>query len=418
MPIERPTETLDNRMRISIPPASGRSPICLGRHFSRLLAVGALLFIVVWAPAWGTQISGCALTTLANQALAGHHRALARLQDYGAHGDGLAQSLVALYYGTRFYPIEALSPGRQHKLLASARAAARSGNPIGFSVYGADLLRLGDAHQNPGLRAHGARLLKRSLPLLRIAAHKSCAAPYQFILSRDYSSGIDSLGIDVPKNAHKAFLWDLRAAEGGDSMAQETLGVSYVYAQGVKQNCAAGLRWLRLSIQHGFSQSMTVLGQMYDRGVCVTKSRRHAIALYRRAARVGDQIAEADLGFCYIHGLGVPRNLHKAILYLGRASDQGNLWARAERINLNEFLVVQRMFSWCQASHCPPAVFLQLMHLTAELNAARCTAPNCKAQMEQLFAKLKTFSAKYRAAVRQRQAIVPVRPEEAAPGGR
>jgi hypothetical protein len=52
---------------------------------------------------------------------------------------------------------------------------------------------------------------------------------------------------------------------------------------------------------------------------------------YRRAADLGEPIAQLNLGEMYLLGIGVPRDAVRAHLWLSLATRQGRAWARDKR---------------------------------------------------------------------------------------
>ena len=74
---------------------------------------------------------------------------------------------------------------------------------------------------------------------------------------------------------------------------------------------------------------------MYTIGIGVTINNESAISWYEKAANLGDENAQVNLGFMYLSAQGVPKDLKKAAFYIKKAKDSGNekaisLWEQFE----------------------------------------------------------------------------------------
>ncbi|RKP06194.1 hypothetical protein THASP1DRAFT_18771 [Thamnocephalis sphaerospora] len=65
------------------------------------------------------------------------------------------------------------------------------------------------------------------------------------------------------------------------------------------------------------------LGVCFRHGWGVPKNKQTAVYYFELAANMGDPDAQNDLGFCYYHGEGVKRDLYKAAKYYRMAHKQG-----------------------------------------------------------------------------------------------
>ena len=85
----------------------------------------------------------------------------------------------------------------------------------------------------------------------------------------------------------QAVLWYKKAAEQGNAVAYNNLGLHYLNGQGVEQN-----------------HSM-------------------AAEYFTMAAQMGDADGQYNLGKCYFMGLGVPQNVQQAQFWVRKAAAQG-----------------------------------------------------------------------------------------------
>lgn len=79
----------------------------------------------------------------------------------------------------------------------------------------------------------------------------------------------------------------------------------------------------------------TALAGLYATGEGVGEPDDHlALRLYTRAARLGDPVAQANLGDIYARGVGVERDAVDALTWLTLAAAAGNAWAgnRADEV--------------------------------------------------------------------------------------
>lgn len=164
-------------------------------------------------------------------------------------------------------------------------------------------------------------------------------------------------GVYVERDFDKAKYWFERSANLGNKVAMSLLGAMYRYGQGVTRDCKKSLSYYNQSISKYDSSSLYSLFEMYRNGICVDldieKSNEYLVLasksndpyglLARMLRRVygvdvdvdlesavimGEsilseydfQIAAYYLYLFYIEGLGVERNVDKALKYLHRAS--------------------------------------------------------------------------------------------------
>jgi TPR repeat protein len=68
------------------------------------------------------------------------------------------------------------------------------------------------------------------------------------------------------------------------------------------------------------SISYNTLGYFYDHGIGVKKNQEKALYWYKRAARVGDYVAQHNIGLCYLN-IG---NIERARFWLNRSVANGD----------------------------------------------------------------------------------------------
>ena len=218
-----------------------------------------------------------------------------------------------------------------------------------FVVLAAVRAAVADPLQDASL-AHDGKHYETALNLWRPLAEQGDREAQKW-LGRLYDSGLG-----VPKDQAKAAFWYRYAAEQGDVYAQKRLGQIYVEGSNtVTRDTRIGLMWLKMAADHGDIGAQNSLGFLYALGWWgVPKDDARASAWYRKAAEAGDRSAmlrlstaallrkdypeamlwtrkqaelgkhsaELTLGTMYIEGLGVPKDIDKALFWLRKAADQ------------------------------------------------------------------------------------------------
>lgn len=119
------------------------------------------------------------------------------------------------------------------------------------------------------------------------------------------------------------FRENLQAAEQGDADAQYNLSVMYYNGQGVRQDYAEAVKWLRQAAEQGRASAQYSLGNMYRLGYGVRQDYAEAVKWYRLAVEQGDAQAQHNLGVMYENGHGVRQDLALAQEWLGKACQNG-----------------------------------------------------------------------------------------------
>ncbi len=125
-------------------------------------------------------------------------------------------------------------------------------------------------------------------------------------------------------------------AEKGDAASQFALGDCYYYGNGVEINHSEAAKWYRKAAEQGEINAQLKLGDMYatlyeagkgvvrDYGESI-KWYRKAADQYRKAAELGDDRAQCNLGLMYLNGEGVPQDYAEAAKWYRKAADQGQV---------------------------------------------------------------------------------------------
>ncbi|KAI9349983.1 hypothetical protein BD770DRAFT_394813 [Pilaira anomala] len=149
--------------------------------------------------------------------------------------------------------------------------------------------------------------------------------------------------------------WRL-SAESGSPLGLFFYGIALRHGWGCKKNSVKAVKYLQSAaelavheLQTGIAQSVSVAKSelvlaIYELGVCfrhgwgVPKNLETATYYFEVASNLGDPDAQNDLGFCYSHGLGVKKDLYRAAKYYRLADKQGqgmigNSWIWKDKYN-------------------------------------------------------------------------------------
>ena len=119
-----------------------------------------------------------------------------------------------------------------------------------------------------------------------------------------------------------------KAAEQGDSKAQNSLGVCYAKGEGVETNMTEAVKWYRKAAEQGNAAAQCNLGWNYYNGAGIAKDQKEAVKWFRKAAEQGDAKAQNSLGVRYAKGEGVAKDMAEAVKWYRKAAEQGLMAAQ------------------------------------------------------------------------------------------
>lgn len=124
----------------------------------------------------------------------------------------------------------------------------------------------------------------------------------------------------------EALKWYEKAAAQGQVKAQHSLGVMYVFGQGVEQNYETAIQWFTKAAEQGDIESQYSLGVRYAKGDHGEQDFAQAVKWFTMAANQGSADAQVSLGRRYAGGEGVEKNLVEAYKWFTVAVGNGH-WA-------------------------------------------------------------------------------------------
>jgi TPR repeat protein len=98
-----------------------------------------------------------------------------------------------------------------------------------------------------------------------------------------------------PRDLLMAYQWFVRAAEAGDTGAQNTLGVMLQNGQGVGADLDRAREWYQRAADAGHPKAQSNLGHLYAMGIGVEKNIVQAYQWFALAAAGGDPQGQSNL---------------------------------------------------------------------------------------------------------------------------
>jgi len=133
-----------------------------------------------------------------------------------------------------------------------------------------------------------------------------------------------SFGSGKKAHAHRSYVNNLRAAEGGDGTAMKDLGVMFATGDGVPNDYDEARRWFEKAAAAGNDDSMVHLAVLHANGWGVPRGYAEARRWLEKSADLGNDGALFRLGELYRKGLGVSPDLGEARRYYEEAAAAGN----------------------------------------------------------------------------------------------
>jgi TPR repeat protein len=127
----------------------------------------------------------------------------------------------------------------------------------------------------------------------------------------------------------EAASWYQKAADLGDAESMYELGWIYFGAHDIAgrhlKDYAKAVIWFQKAADLNYAPAITQLGVMYgaDGSFGVPPDHAKAAQLYLQAAQMGNAQAMNQLGYVYSHGIGVPKDIEKAVFWWKKAVAAG-----------------------------------------------------------------------------------------------
>lgn len=126
-------------------------------------------------------------------------------------------------------------------------------------------------------------------------------------------------GDGTEKNLEEAFYWQKKVAENKQARKEELfrLGMFFLNGIGCTQNFDEAIRWFKKAADSGYTRAYSALGNVYDYQKKYSESNKY----YKMAYEKGDKYAASQLGWNYYTGDGVKQNYEEAYKYFRYVAD-------------------------------------------------------------------------------------------------
>jgi S1-C subfamily serine protease len=171
-------------------------------------------------------------------------------------------------------------------------------------------------------------------------------------------------GQGVSQDDAQAIAWIRKAAAQGNAEAQVSIGAAYTIGRGVQQNYSQAAAWFRRAAEQGNAGAQAHLGLLYETGKGVLQDHAEAAKWFRKAAEQGDAAAQLNLGVSYLNGEGVPKDYSESYFWVKLASAGKVRDAKPEQIGSLLDVI---------ACHLTTAVLSQAQERAREWLAAHAT---------------------------------------------
>lgn len=163
----------------------------------------------------------------------------------------------------------------------------------------------------------------RRIAFLASAAASLLLATLPVKLSAQTASFEDGLAAyKAGRNQDAQRIW-MPLAQGGDPLAQYSLGKLYETGRGGAPDFEAAARWYALAAQQDMAAAQNNLGLMYAQGRGVPRDPVRAAQLWSRSANASNPMAQYNLGLAYFRGEGVGQDQVEAAVWFHLAADAG-----------------------------------------------------------------------------------------------
>lgn len=126
-------------------------------------------------------------------------------------------------------------------------------------------------------------------------------------------------GDGTEKNLAEAFYWAKKVAEDKQAHNKDffNLGLYFFNGTGCTENFDEAIKWFKKAADSGYTQAYSALGGVYDYQKKYSESNKY----YKMAYEKGDKYAASQLGWNYYAGNGVKQNYEEAYKYFRYVAD-------------------------------------------------------------------------------------------------
>ena len=141
---------------------------------------------------------------------------------------------------------------------------------------------------------------------------------FQYYLARCYARGKK-----VAQDYEKALFWYEKAANQGNTKAQNNLACIYLDGLGVPRDAKKAAYWFEKAAEKNDKLALLNLGCMWEEGDLGEPDYAKAFDYYQKSDKLECAYAADKLGHCYEKGAGTKADPKKAFAYYKKAADMG-----------------------------------------------------------------------------------------------
>lgn len=105
-----------------------------------------------------------------------------------------------------------------------------------------------------------------------------------------------------------AYPYLMKSAKDGNTDSMYLLGRMFQYGEGIEKNYSEALNWYQKAADKNHELAQLSLGFMYDQGEGTKQNFAEAFKWYMKSAHQGNAIAQRNIGLMYTTGDGVVAN--------------------------------------------------------------------------------------------------------------
>ncbi|GET04684.1 kinase-like domain-containing protein [Rhizophagus clarus] len=129
-------------------------------------------------------------------------------------------------------------------------------------------------------------------------------------------------GIGVEKDSEKAIYWYEKAANNGNITAMYNLGLCYEEGHGVEEDYNKAFKLYKQSAEGGYSGGIIMLEHCFNNGIGTQIDKKKALEL-QKSTDLESMIVQYNLGNMYENGVGITKDIDKAIYWYEKSAKKG-----------------------------------------------------------------------------------------------
>jgi len=159
--------------------------------------------------------------------------------------------------------------------------------------------------------------MEKTLFMMRLSS-----ASHDVDAQRDFGDWFAEGTFGATKDPVRSYNWYLRAAKGGDPIAQYRVGLAHYFGEGVDEDNDIAFIFFSQAAEQGNADAQYRLGECFQKGFGTDKNIDAAIKALELAAENGQSSAQHELGEIYYYGKDVPVDYASAFKWFTIAAEK------------------------------------------------------------------------------------------------